>query len=318
MNDLAGIRILVTGGAGFIPSHFVDLVVARGAQVTVLDDLSAGKRENLAQVAGDIRFVEGSVADAELVDQVVAGQEMVFNFAANADVPRSVKDPRTDFAANALGAHLVFDACRRHDVRRVLQASTAAVYGEPRYTPMDEEHPLRPISPYGASKLAAEALGRAYHHTYGMPFTAIRIFNTYGPRQPRYVIHDLFRKLERDRDRLEVLGTGEQVRDYCYVADTAAAFVTVALDDATIGEVYNIAGGQPVSIRELVALILETLGLPETESYYTGQSWPGDITRLVADLTRLRERGFAPTVDLREGLRRFAEWIDITPGRGAR
>jgi len=318
MNDLAGIRILVTGGAGFIPSHLVDLLVARGAQVTVLDDLSAGKRENLAQVAGDIRFVEGSVADAELVDQVVAGQEMVFNFAANADVPRSVKHPRTDFAANALGAHLVFDACRRHEVRRVLQASTAAVYGEPRYTPMDEEHPLRPISPYGASKLAAEALGRAYHHTYEMPFTAIRIFNTYGPRQPRYVIHDLFRKLERDRDRLEVLGTGEQVRDYCYVADTAAAFVAVALDDATIGEVYNIAGGQPVSIRELVAMILETLGLPETVSHYTGQSWPGDITRLVADLTRLRERGFAPTVDLREGLRRFAEWIDITPGGGAR
>lgn len=318
MNDLAGIRILVTGGAGFIPSHLVDLLVARGAQVTVLDDLSAGKRENLAQVAGDIRFVEGSVADAELVDQVVAGQEMVFNFAANADVPRSVKHPRTDFAANALGAHLVFDACRRHEVRRVLQASTAAVYGEPRYTPMDEEHPLRPISPYGASKLAAEALGRAYHHTYGLPFTAIRIFNTYGPRQPRYVIYDLFRKLERDRDRLEVLGTGEQVRDYCYVADTAAAFVTVALDDATIGEVYNIAGGQPVSIRELVAMILETLGLPETVSHYTGQSWPGDITRLVADLTRLRERGFAPTVDLREGLRRFAEWIDITPGGGAR
>lgn len=318
MNDLAGIRILVTGGAGFIPSHLVDLLVARGAQVTVLDDLSAGKRENLAQVAGDIRFVEGSVADAELVDQVVAGQEMVFNFAANADVPRSVKHPRTDFAANALGAHLVFDACRRHEVRRVLQASTAAVYGEPRYTPMDEEHPLRPISPYGASKLAAEALGRAYHHTYGLPFTAIRIFNTYGPRQPRYVIYDLFRKLERDRDQLEVLGTGEQVRDYCYVADTAAAFVTVALDDATIGEVYNIAGGQPVSIRELVAMILETLGLPETVSHYTGQSWPGDITRLVADLTRLRERGFAPTVDLREGLRRFAEWIDITPGGGAR
>lgn len=318
MNDLAGIRILVTGGAGFIPSHLVDLLVARGAQVTVLDDLSAGKRENLAQVAGDIRFVEGSVADAELVDQVVAGQEMVFNFAANADVPRSVKHPRTDFAANALGAHLVFDACRRHEVRRVLQASTAAVYGEPRYTPMDEEHPLRPISPYGASKLAAEALGRAYHHTYGLPFTAIRIFNTYGPRQPRYVIYDLFRKLERDRDQLEVLGTGEQVRDYCYVADTAAAFVTVALDDATIGEVYNIAGGQPMSIRELVAMILETLGLPETVSHYTGQSWPGDITRLVADLTRLRERGFAPTVDLREGLRRFAEWIDITPGGGAR
>ncbi|HOX25704.1 MAG TPA: GDP-mannose 4,6-dehydratase [Candidatus Krumholzibacteria bacterium] len=318
MNDLSSIRVLVTGGAGFIPSHLVDLLVARGARVTVLDDLSAGTRENLARVAGAIEFVEGSVADRDLVDRVVAGQEWVFNFAANADVPRSVKHPDTDFTSNALGAHHVFDACRRHGVGRVVQASTAAVYGEPRYTPMDEEHPLRPISPYGASKLGAEALGFAYHHTYGLPFTALRIFNTYGPRQPRYVIYDLFRKLERDRRRLEVLGTGEQVRDYCYVADTATAFLAVAGDEGTIGEVYNIAGGQPVSIRELVALILETLGLADTEPYYTGQSWPGDISRLVADVTRLRARGFAPTVDLREGLRRFAEWIDIAPGEGAR
>jgi len=318
MNDLDRSRVLVTGGAGFIPSHLVELLVTRGARVTVLDDLSAGRRENLAAVAADIAFVEGSVADRDLVDRLVRGQELVFNFAANADVPRSVKDPETDFQSNALGAHHVLSACRRHGVRRVLQASTAAVYGEPRYTPMDEEHPLRPISPYGASKLAAEALGRAYHHTYGLPFTAVRIFNTYGPRQPRYVIHDLFRKLARDRDRLEVLGTGEQVRDYCYVTDTAAAFVEVASDDRTIGEVYNIAGGQPVSIRELVALILETLGLTATVPYYTGQSWPGDITRLVADITRLRALGFAPTVDLREGLRRFAAWIDISPGGGGR
>jgi UDP-glucose 4-epimerase len=316
MSDLGGIRTLVTGGAGFIPSHLVDLLVARGARVTVLDDLSAGKLENLAGVRDDVEFVEGSVADRDLVDRLVAGQELVFNFAANADVPRSVKHPDIDFSANALGAHHVFDACRRHGVRRGRQGSTAAVYGEPTYTPMDEEHPLRPISPYGASKLGAEALGRAYHHTYGLPFTAIRIFNTYGPRQPRYVIYDLFRKLERDRDRLEVLGTGEQVRDYCYVADTAGAFLSVALEDEAIGGVYNIAGGQPISIRDLVGLILETLGLADTAIHYTGQSWPGDITRLVADTTRLRGLGFAPTVDLRDGLRRFAEWIDIEPGAG--
>ncbi|MBK8167114.1 MAG: GDP-mannose 4,6-dehydratase [bacterium] len=308
--SLAQSRVLVTGGAGFIPSHVVDLLVAQGAKVVVLDDMSAGKTENLVGVKDDIEFVVGSVADAELVDRLVKGCHLVFNFAANADVPRSVKFPEVDFATNAVGAFNVYTSCRRHGVARIMQASTAAVYGEPEYTPMDERHRLRPISPYGSSKLAAEAMGLAWHHTYALPFTAIRIFNTYGPRQPRYVIYDLFRKIQANSQRLEVLGTGEQIRDYCYVADTAAAFVNLALNPTAVGDVYNIAGGSPVSIKQLVAMILDTLGLTDTEVYYTGQSWPGDINRLVAGLDKIRGTGFAPTVDLTEGLKRFAAWIE--------
>jgi len=306
---LTGDKVLVTGGAGFIASHLVDLLVDKGAQVTVLDDLSAGRLENLARVKDHIEFVEGSVEDAEVVDRVCRGRRLVFNLAANADVPRSVKEPDLDFRTNALGAHNVYLGCRKHEVERVLQASTAAVYGEPVYTPMDEAHPLAPISPYGASKLGAEALGMAWHHTYGLPFTAIRIFNTYGPRQPRYVIHDLFRKIQKNPRQLEVLGTGEQVRDYCYVTDTVGAFLDLALKPDLAGEVFNIAGGAPISIRELVDMILRTLGLSETEIHYTGQSWPGDITRLVAGLDKIRGIGFAPTVTLDDGLQRFADWI---------
>ena len=302
-------RVLVTGGAGFISSHLVDLLVEAGAHVVVLDDMSAGKEENLARVKDDIEMFVGSVVDAELVDRLAKGCRLVFNFAANADVPRSVKFPELDFNTNAVGAFNVYNACRKHGVERIMQASTAAVYGEPEYTPMDERHPLRPISPYGASKLAAEATGLAWHHAYGLPFTAIRIFNTYGPRQPRYVIYDLFRKIQNDSKRLEVLGTGDQVRDYCYVADTAKAFFNLAQNPITNGGVYNIAGGHPISIKELVALILKTLHLEDTEVYYTGQSWPGDINRLVAGLDKIRQLGFAPTVDLDEGLRRFASWI---------
>lgn len=308
--SLSQSRILVTGGAGFIPSHLVDRLVATGARVVVLDDMSAGKPENLASVKDDIEFVVGSVADTELVDRLVKGCRLVFNFAANADVPRSVKFPDVDFSTNAVGAFNVYSACRKHGVERVLQASTAAVYGEPEYTPMDERHPLHPISPYGASKLAAEAMGMAWNHTYQLPFTAIRIFNTYGPRQPRYVIYDLFRKIQKNSQRLEVLGTGAQVRDYCYVADTARAFFDLSQDPQAVGQVYNIAGGHPVSIKQLVALILKTLQLTDTEVYYTGQSWPGDINRLVAGLEKIRCAGFAPTIDLDEGLRRFAAWIE--------
>jgi UDP-glucose 4-epimerase len=302
--------ILVTGGAGFIPSHVVDLLVAQGAHVVVLDDMSAGKVENLEGVKNDVELVVGSVEDAELVDRLVSGCRIVFNFAANADVPRSVKHPDVDFVTNVVGAFNVYTSCRRHGVERVMQASTAAVYGEPEYTPMDERHRLRPISPYGASKLSAEAMGLAWHHTFGLPFTPIRIFNTYGPRQPRYVIYDLFRKIQKNNQRLEVLGTGGQIRDYCYVTDTAAAFLDLAQNPAAVGEIYNIAGGHPVSIKQLVAMILDTLHLRDTEVYYTGQSWPGDINCLVAGLDKIRQTGFAPTVELDEGLRRFAAWIE--------
>ncbi len=307
--SLQGSRILVTGGAGFIASHLVDLLVEQGAHVVVLDDLSAGKKENLAQVAKEIEFIHGSVLDTELVDRSVVGCRFVFNFAANADVPRSVKHPDIDFHTNCVGMFNILTSARQHEVERTMQASTAAVYGEPTYTPMDENHPLLPISPYGASKLGAESLGLAYHHTYGLPFTPLRIFNTYGPRQPRYVIYDLFRKIQRDPHHLEVLGTGAQVRDYCYVTDTAAAFLALALDPKADGQVYNIAGGHPVSIKELVAMILTTLGLDNTEVTYTGQSWPGDITRLIADLEKTKTTGFQPTVALEEGLHNFAEWI---------
>lgn len=307
--NLQGASVLVTGGAGFIGSHVTEQLVGRGARVTVLDDMSAGRLKNLAAVLPDIEMVTGSVADAPLVSRLVSAKTVVFNFAANADVPRSVSDPQLDFTSNAIGTFNLLTACRQHGVERVLQASTAAVYGEPLLTPMSEEHQLRPISPYGASKLAAESLGLAYHHTYDLPFTAVRIFNTYGPRQPRYVIHDLFRKLERDSRRLEVLGTGEQVRDYCYVDDTARAFCDLCERDDAVGRVYNIAGGTPLSIRELVALILECLGLHDTTVHYTGVSWPGDITRLVADITRIRATGFAPTVDMPTGLARFRDWL---------
>lgn len=307
--NLQGRQVLVTGGAGFIASHVVDLLLADGAAVRVLDDLSAGTPANLAGATGHIEFIEGSVADGETVDRAVAGCEVVFNLAANADVPNSVRNPQVDFSSNAVGMFHVLRACRQHEVQRVVQASTAAVYGEPVYVPMDEDHPLRPISPYGASKLGAESLGLAYHHTYGVPFSALRIFNTYGPRQPRYVIHDLFRKIQKNPDDLEVLGTGEQVRDYCFVEDTAAAFLNLARREDAGGKVFNIAGGRPVSIKELVQLILATLGLTRTHVHYTGKSWPGDISTLVANIDKIRGIGFAPTVDLEDGLKRFADWI---------
>lgn len=298
-----GCKALVTGGAGFVPSHIVDALVERGAEVTVLDNMQAGREENLAAVRDSIRFLKGDVRNPDTVRKVIAGQEFVFHLAANASVPLSVRDPRYDFETNALGTFNVLDAAREAQVRRVVYASSAAVYGEPQYVPVDETHPLRPSSFYGESKLAGEKLGMMFHRMYGLGFSCIRIFNTYGPRQPRYVIADLIRKLRKNPDSLRVLGTGEQVRDYCYCTDTAGAFVAAAEREEMNGGAYNISGGNPVSIRALVAILLEVMDLPRCEVSYTGESWQGDISHLEADITRIRNAGFAPTIPLKEGLR---------------
>lgn len=296
-------RALVTGGAGFIGSHVVDALVDRGAEVTVLDNLQAGVEENLARSRDAIAFVNGDLRDADTVRRTVRGQDYVFHLGANASVPNSLRDPRYDFETNALGSFNVLEAAREAGVERVIYASSAAVYGEPQYVPTDEKHPLLPTSFYGQSKLAGERLGIMFHKMFGLGFTAIRIFNTYGPRQPRYVLADLIRKLKRNPRELEVLGTGKQTRDYCFVSDTAAAFVAMAECDKADGEVYNISGGNPVSIRELVAIILEVMGLPDCKVTYTGQSWKGDIDRLEADIGKIRAAGFTPSVSLREGIR---------------
>ena len=307
--SVEGLKVLVTGGAGFVPSHVADAFLARGASVTAVDDLSAGRRSNLDAAGERINFVEMDVRDP-WIGEVIADHDVVVHMAANADVPVSVERPDYDFDNNVLGGYRVLSECLKEPMTRIVFASSAAVYGEPKYTPMDESHPLDPTSPYGAAKLAIERLGMAYHRSFGLPFTAVRIFNTYGPRQPRYVMYDLIRKLLTDPSRLEVLGTGRQIRDYAYVDDTAALFVAAAEQDAAIGECYNVAGGNPVSIRDLATRLVEILGTPRTEITFTGRSWAGDITTLSADISKARrELSFEPKIDVDHGIGLLVDWM---------
>ncbi|MDI6888783.1 MAG: SDR family NAD(P)-dependent oxidoreductase [Methanocellales archaeon] len=297
---------LVTGGAGFIGSHLVDRLVEDGLAVTVIDNLQAGKLENLEDARDKITFVKGDVKDVELLKRILQGIDIVFILGANASVPYSVENPRYDFETNALGTFNVLEASINSDVKKVVYASSAAVYGEPEYTPMDEKHPMHPISPYGASKLAGETTGMAFKETYGLNFASIRIFNTYGPRQPRYVMYDFIMKLRKNQKKLNVLGTGEQVRDYCYVSDMVDAFMLVAEKG---DDIYNAAGGVPTSIRELAELMVSEIS-PGAEIQYGGKTWKGDINTLIADITKLKNLGFAPKVDLRNGVKRMIEWFE--------
>lgn len=310
--DWAGKKALVTGGAGFVPSHIVDMLVERGAVVTAIDNMQAGVMENLRLSADKMNFIEADIRDAEAVRRAVEGQEYVFHLAANASVPNSLKNTRYDFETNTAGSFNVFEAAKDFGVKRVVYASSAAVYGEPQYVPTDEKHPLQPSSFYGESKLAAERVGLMYHKMFDLGVTAIRIFNTYGPRQPRYVLADLIRKLKRNPRELEVLGTGNQIRDYCFVSDTAGAFIAAAENDEMIGGAYNISGGNPISIRGLVEIILKVMDLPDCKVTYTGQSWKGDIDRLEANIDKIRAAGFAPSVSLEDGVRRTIDSGTIT------
>jgi UDP-glucose 4-epimerase len=312
-----GIPVLVTGGAGFIGSHLVDHLVAAGADVRVLDNLQAGDEANLDASAERIDLRIADLRDPVAVDEAVAGRRVVFHIGANASVPASVDDRGYDFHSNTVGTYHIADAAVRHGVRRVVYASTAAVYGPPQYTPMDEKHPLDPISPYGASKAASERLLSGYAHTFDFELCAVRIFNTYGPRQPRYVAYDLMMKLARDPRRLEVLGDGRQQRDYAYVDDTVRALLLAGEMPLQGPEVMNISGGRTVTIRELVGLILNTLGLSGTEVVYGLPSWKGDIEVLSGDIAKLRGLGWSPRVPLEEGLRRLAVHLGLIAGNGA-
>jgi UDP-glucose 4-epimerase len=300
--------VLVTGGAGFIGSHLCEALVACDARVRVLDDLSAGSRENLAAVLPRLDLRVQSIVDPAAVANAVAGCEVVFHLAANASVPRSSAQPELDFTANAVGTHVLLEALRRQPTTRVIYASSAAVYGEPLAGPMAEDHPLRPQSPYGGSKLAGEYLCTSRARCYGLDVRRARIFNTYGPRQRRYVMYDLLEKLRRDARSLEVMGTGLQERDYCYVDDTVDALLRIGACPQARGEAYNIAGGRPLSITQLIDVMLEVLGLPRPEIRYTLQSWAGDVQRMVGSIERLQALGWRPATDLRTGLAELAAW----------
>src|SRR5688572_15043149 len=203
-------RVIVTGAAGFVGSHLVDALVAYGAQVLAVDDFSDGLESNLAASRSHIEFVCRSVVQESGLDEVIARAEVIFHLAANASVPRSVEHPAADFETNVLGTYRVMEAARRAGVKRMVFTSSAAVYGDPVREPMDESHPFLPKSPYGGSKLAAEFLLDSYARCFELDHRRLRLFNTYGPRQRKYVMFDLLEKLRADPKHLSMLGSGDQ------------------------------------------------------------------------------------------------------------
>ncbi|MBI4261460.1 MAG: dTDP-glucose 4,6-dehydratase [Actinobacteria bacterium] len=303
------VRVLVTGGAGFIGSHLVDLLLERpDTHVTVLDKLTyAGSLANL-EGHGDeprFRFFRGDVADPKIVGPLVAEHDRVLNAAAESFVDRSIADASDFVRSNVLGTHVVLEACRREG-RPLLQLSTDEVYGSTEEGRFTEESPMRPNSPYAATKAGADLLCRAYHVTYGLPVTVVRGCNAFGPRQhPEKAIPTFVLAALGGRE-LPVYGEGRNRREWLFVTDFARAVATV-LDHGEPGLAYNIGGGHEIENAELARWICRLSGAPESLVRFVADR-PGHDLRYALDGGRLAALGFGPEVAFEDGLARTVAW----------
>jgi len=305
-------RALVTGGAGFIGSHLTDALVESGCQVTVLDNLSTGHRSNIEHLGDRIDFVHGDIRDAALLDRVVDGCEVAFHQAAVVSVTQSVEDPPHSCEVNDLGTVRVLDACRRAGVRRVVMASSSAVYGDDPCLPKTEDMASMPLSPYAVQKLTGEFYASVFGQLYGLETVCLRYFNVFGPRQdpssPYSGVISIFMTKAAAGQAPTIYGDGGQTRDFVYVKDVVRANLAAAGKAEAAGKVFNVGRGESIRIRELWDLIGEIAGNDLQPAFAPPR--PGDIRDSVSDIEAIRrELAFAPKVDLRRGLEKTLAWV---------
>jgi nucleoside-diphosphate-sugar epimerase len=303
---------LVTGGAGFIGSHIAAALLAAGARVRVLDDLSTGHRENIEEIGGDLDFIEGSVADQQLLNQALEGVEVVFHEAAIPSVPRSVEAPRQTHVASVDGTFSLLLAARDNKVRRVVYAASSSAYGDQPTLPKVETMQPDPLSPYAVAKLVGEYYCQVFTRVYGLETVSLRYFNVFGPRQDpgsQYsgVVSRFISSLCSD-ERPVIYGDGEQSRDFTYIDNVVAANLSAASAKDAAGKVINVANGQRITLNELLAELKALIGKQDVTAEYR-EPRVGDVRHSLADNSLARKfLGYEVKVDLREGLQRTIDW----------
>ncbi len=315
MRKISGMNILVTGGAGFIGSHLVDVLISAGNKVTVLDNFSSGKRENLEQHIGneDIKIIEGDIRDKSLLMNVTKGIDFVYHLAVQC-LRVSIKNPVINHDVNTTGTLNLCMACLANNVKRLVYVSSSEVYGSALNVPMSEEHPLNPTTVYGASKAAGELYTLAFYKTYGLQSMVVRPFNTYGPRShfegvygeviPRFVLRVL-----NDAPPV-IFGDGSQTRDFTYVSDVVRGIIMASECDEMIGQAVNIARGHEVIINDLAKIVTEKLGKRNLKPVYEKKR-PGDVMRHYADTSKAeRLFGYRPEVNIDEGIGLYIDWFN--------
>ena len=311
-------RILVAGGAGFIGSHIVDKLLREDMEVTVLDNLSTGRMENLEQHKHNknLQLVKGDIRNAKQVEAAVRNVDAVFNDAAVVSVRLSIDNPMLVNEVNVNGALNLLKASVDGDVKRFVQASSASVYGDAETLPITEGTLFKPISPYAVSELAAESYAKAFHKVYGLQTVCLRYFNVYGPRQsysPYTGAITIFMNQLLNNEPITIFGDGEQTRDFVYVEDVASANMLALTRKEAVGEVFNIATGAATSVNVLVKTLMKIVGRARTEPRYL-ESKSGEIKHSRASIEKAKRiLGYKPIFTIDNGLRQLVKWYTSKP-----
>ncbi|TRZ94582.1 MAG: SDR family oxidoreductase [Dehalococcoidia bacterium] len=311
---LKGNKVLITGGAGFIGSNLCQELAERGKHVIILDDLSTGKKENIEELIGNkVEFVQGSVTDLPLLNKLFQNIDCVFHQAAIPSVPRSLENPLASNHANITGTLNVLLAAKDKKVKKVVYASSCAVYGETKVVPVTEDIPPNPQSPYAVTKLAGEYYCRVFEQVYGLPTVCLRYFNVYGLRQDpssQYaaVIPKFISSLLEDEPPV-IFGDGDQTRDFIFVDDAVAANILAA--ESNITGIFNIGTGQKVTINELAQVISNIMGKDIVPIHREPR--PGDVKHSLAGISRARAFGYNARYSLEEGLRETIKAVKSNP-----
>lgn len=313
-------RVIVTGGAGFIGSHLAETLAAGGYQVTVLDDLSIGSNENIVELLDqdNVDFVQGSVTDLPLLQRLFQGVDYAFHLAAISSVSRSIEAPQACHDVNVTGTLNVLLAARDNGVKKVIHASSCAVYGDTPASPKREDMPPNPQSPYSVTKLAAEYYCQIFHQVYQLSTVCLRFFNIYGPRQnpdSEYaaVIPSFIKRVGQGEAPV-IFGDGRQTRDFTFVKDAVVASILSAESNAS--GIFNIGNGESITINRLARLITKLVGSNVAPIHQPPR--PGDIRRSLSDISKARTFGYNPKYSLEEGLKETIRHLiasTASPGR---
>jgi len=305
-------KVLVTGGAGFIGSHLVDHLMEEGYEVRVLDDLSAGSLENLKQWIDHERFefMLGDMKRRDVCEKAVRGVDAVFHLAANPEVRIGAQSPELLYETNVLITYNLLETMRKEDIKALAFTSSSTVYGEAKKIPTPEDYgPLEPISVYGGAKLAAEALIAGYAHTFDIKAVVFRLANIIGKRSNHGVIYDFINKLKANPDRLEILGDGTQRKSYLHVSDTVEAMLYLFkefLKEDKIYDAYNIGSEDWITVTEIARIVSREMGL-NPEFYFTGgvdggRGWKGDVKIMLLNIEKAKAKGWKPKMNSKEAV----------------
>ncbi len=307
-------RILVTGGAGFIGSHLCDKFTSAGHTVICFDNFLNGNLTNVRHLLDlrNFKLIKGDVRDENLLKEVMRDVNVVFHMAAQIHVDRSYVEPRLTYDINVMGTQNILETARLHDIDKVVLASTSEVYGSAQYAPIDENHPLNAPHPYGASKIAADRMCYAYIQTYGMNISIVRMFNAYGPRQQDLgyggVISIFTRRVLNDMPPI-IYGDGLQTRDYTYIADVVKAFDLVLNQEEPMTGPINFGNGREETILDIANRIIEACGKKDTMQPVHVAPRIGEVKRLIADASKAKELlGWTPDYSLDTGIPEFVRW----------